>query len=86
MTKQCLIDQADVDVIPKLMNDGKGSIFSAIKNKNCEELNAFKISREYFKKLDVKKVIPLAPAGWDIKYLTKEEFNQYVEILENALW
>jgi len=84
--KQCYITQSDIDAIPKLMNDGKGSIFSAIKSKNCDQLNAFKISREYFKKMDINKVIPLAPAGWDIKYLTKEEFSQYTDLLENAPW
>ena len=84
--KQCLIDQADIGVIPQLNNDGRRPIFSAIKNKSCEQLAQYKTSREYFKKLDVNKAIPLAPARWSIDYLTKEEFKQYTDILENAPW
>lgn len=83
---QCAIDQNDIDIIPKLGNDGIGLILSSIKEKDCSKLNPFKASREYFRKLDVNKVVPLTPAGWNTNYLTSDEFKEYLSILDNAPW
>jgi hypothetical protein len=86
LTKQCLIDQADVDVIPQLTQEGKGPIFSAINNKDCKQLAPFKASREYFKQLKPKTKLPMPPNGWDTNYLTDKEFEQYTEIIADAPW
>lgn len=89
LTKQCQIEQADVDVIPHLYKPMKMEMISRIDRRDCKLFEKFKISRAYFKQmkqLKPKSAIPLAPAGWDISHLTEEEFKQYIEILENAPW
>jgi len=86
LTKQCLIDQVDVDVIPQLTQEGKGPIFSAINKGDCKQLIAFKASRNYFRQLKPKTKLPLPPNGWDTNYLTDKEFEQYSDIIANAPW
>lgn len=86
LTKQCSIDRSDVNVIPKLEEQTRMKLMSRIDRKDCKLFAQFKASREYFKSLKPKSQIPLAPAGWNIDYLTKKEFSQYAAILESAPW
>lgn len=83
---QCKIGQPDVDVIPKLSADTQRNLQSIISRRDCTLLQPFIASRSYFRKLDVKKEIPLPPVGWSINYLTEIEYQQYLDILNNAPW
>lgn len=86
LTKQCSIDRSDVNVIPQLEEKTRMKLMSWLDRKDCKFFAPFKVSREYFKSLKPKSQIPLAPAGWNIDYLTKQEFSQYAAILESAPW
>ena len=86
LTKQCLIDQADVNIIPLLKDQDRGKLISWIDKRDCHLLDAFKASRAYYRKLKPNSAIPLAPAGWNIDYLTDAEFQNYVNIMDNAPW
>jgi hypothetical protein len=86
LTKQCLIDRADIDIIKHFDNIVQANILKWTVDKDCKKLTPFKVSREYYRKLGYDKPIPLAPAGWDIAYFTSEEFKRYVDIIEKAPW
>lgn len=86
LTNQCHIDHADVDIIPQLNAQGREDLFSRIKKRDCELLAAFKASRNYYRQLSYDKPTPLAPAGWNIAYLTNEEFERYADIMDKAPW
>jgi hypothetical protein len=86
LTDQCKIGQPDVDAIPKLSADTQQNLLSLISRKDCTLLQPFIASRSYFMKLDDKKEIPLPPVGWSVKYLTETEYQQYLDILNNAPW
>jgi len=86
LTKQCFIDRADVDIIKILSDSQQAKILQWTAAKDCKMLAPFKATREYYRKLGYGKAIPLAPAGWGINYLTKEEFERYTDILEKAPW
>jgi hypothetical protein len=84
LTKQCLIEQADVIIIPALKASAK--LVSLIDKRDCRLLAPYKASRAYYKNLNLKSAIPLPPAGWDVGYLTNDEFKNYLYILDNAPW
>jgi lysyl-tRNA synthetase class II len=86
LTKQCLIDQADVNVIPQLGERTRMKLFSLIDKRDCKLLVPFKATRNFYRQLQYNKPIPLAPAGWSILYLTDKEFKRYTDILEKAPW
>ncbi|MGP8154080.1 MAG: hypothetical protein ACLQBQ_08060 [Smithella sp.] len=86
LTKQCLIEQADVNIIPLLKDKDRGKLISWIDKRDCRSLDAFKASRAYYRKLKPNSAIPLAPAGWNIDYITDAEFQNYVNILNGAPW
>jgi hypothetical protein len=86
LTKQCLIDSADLDIIPELDNDHQALILNGVTDRNCSKLASFKASREYYKKLRPNATIPLAPIGWAIDWLTEKEYQHYLDILNNAPW
>ena len=86
LTKQCLIDRADVDIIKQLSNNTQADILKWIAAKDCKKFTAFKASREYYRKLSYDKAIPLPPVGWNTPYLTGEEFKRYLDILDKAPW
>jgi len=85
---QCLIEQSDINAIPKLEKGTQKFLFSRIAMRDCKLLAGFKASRNYYHKLKLnpKGAIPLAPVGWSRNYLTKEELNQYDKILDEAPW
>ncbi len=86
LKNQCNMEQVDVDVIPQLDGRTQAEISEWIAAKDCKKLTPLKVSRDYYRQLSLDKVIPLAPAGWDIAYLTDAEWRNYLEILENAPW
>ena len=86
LIKQCLIDRADADVIPKLEEQTRMNLFSWIEKKDCKLFSAFKVSRAYYRQLKPKTRISLPPAGWDSVFLTDDEFKQYSEIIASAPW
>ena len=95
LTGQCQVDPRDVDVIGKLASDVQESLRSKIAQRQCSLLKVFIDSRNYFRRLDIKKPVPLPPAGWygeamsdgeGMHYLTKEERAQYNDIMNNAPW
>jgi hypothetical protein len=86
LTKQCLIDRADVDMIKQLSNNTQADILKWLAAKDCKKFTSFKASREYYRKLGYDKAIPLAPAGWSINHLTEKEFARYLDILDKAPW
>ena len=86
LTKQCFIDQADVNVIPQLEEQTRMNLFSWIDKKDCKLFWAFKASRGYYKQLKPKTRLPLPPAGWDSHFLTDGEFERYSDIIANAPW
>jgi uncharacterized membrane protein len=86
LTRQCLIDRADVEMIKQLSNNDQANILQWTAAKDCKKLTPFKVSREYYRKIGYDKAIPLAPAGWSINYLRKEEFERYLDILDKAPW
>jgi hypothetical protein len=86
LTKQCLIDRADVDIIKQLSNNAQANILMWTAAKDCTKFAPFKASRAYYRKLAYDKAIPLAPVGWNINYLTSEEYKRYIDILDKAPW
>ncbi len=86
LTDQCKIGQPDIDVIPKLSAKVQQDLLSRIAQRDCALLHPFITSRNYFWKLDVKKEIPLPPIGWSLDYLTSDEYQRYLDILNNAPW
>lgn len=86
LTDQCKIGQSDIDVIPKLSADTQQSLLSRIAQRNCALLQPFIASRNYLRQLKPNTVIPLTPPGWNVSYMTDEEFRQYLKILDSAPW
>ena len=86
LTKQCLIDSADLDIIPELDNDHQVQILNGVVERNCSKLASFKTSREYYRKLRIDAVVPLPPVGWSLSWLTDKEYQHYLDILNNAPW
>jgi hypothetical protein len=86
LTKQCLIDRADVDMIKQLSNNVQANILTWTAAKDCTKFAPFKASRAYYRKLGYDKVVPLPPVGWNISYLTNEEYKRYIDILDKAPW
>jgi hypothetical protein len=84
LTKQCLIDRADVDMIKQLSNNAQANILKWTAAKDCKKLTPLKASREYYKKLKPGSRLPLPPPGWDFDWLTDEEYLRFVDILQKA--
>jgi hypothetical protein len=86
LSGQCNIGQADINIIPKLSARTQQDLQSRIAKRDCALLQPFIASRNYFKRLKPNSVIPLTPLGWDVSYMTDEEFQQYLKILDSAPW
>ena len=86
LSGQCNIGQADINIIPKLSARTQQDLQSRIAKRDCALLQPFIASRNYFKGLKPNSVIPLTPLGWDVSYMTDEEFQQYLKILDSAPW
>jgi ankyrin repeat protein len=86
LLRQCLLEQSDIDAIPKLEKGIQKLLFSRIALRDCKLLAGFKASRNYYRQLKPNSKIPLPPAGWDSHYLTDEEFDRYKKILDDAPW
>ena len=86
LTDQCKIGQPDIDVIPKLSAKTQQDLLSRIAQRDCALFQPFIASRNYFKQLKPNTVVPLTPAGWNVSYMTDEEFQQYLKILDSAPW
>jgi hypothetical protein len=86
LTGECKIEQSDIDVIPKLDTKTQQMLLSRIAMRNCILLNSFKAVRNYYSSLKPKVRLPMPTGDWvhaDI-YLTEEEFNRYVKIMQEA--
>jgi len=83
---QCKIDRADVDVIPRLEAPTRDYLIAGLKNRDCGKLSAFVTSRAYFHTLRKNMKIPQPPVGWNVLYLTDQEFNAYLDIMSTAQW
>lgn len=86
MAGQCQVPQMDIDVIPELEGEAQRYILQWIDTNDCRKFVPYKNSRNYYRQLNVNKPIPLPPAGWNGRWLTPQEFKNYVQILENAPW
>ena len=86
LTDQCKIGQPDIDVIPKLSPTAQKNLLARIAQRDCTLLQPFIASRNYFRQLKPNTVVPLTPAGWNVSYMTDEEFKQYLKILDSAPW
>jgi len=84
LTKQCLIDRADVDMIKQLSNNAQANILKWTAAKDCKKLTPLKATRNYYRQLKPGVKLPTPPATWDFDYLTEEEFLRYVDILDKA--
>jgi hypothetical protein len=88
--KSCNIEQADIDVIPKLPAGGKENIQLVLESKhkhcNMEIIKSFKATREYLKKFTpIPELIPPPPRGYTRDYLTKEEQNYMIVTNNNII-
>ena len=86
LTGECKIEQSDIDVIPKLDAKTQQMLLSRVAMRNCTLLSSFKAVRNYYGALKPKERLPMPSGDWvnaDI-YLTEEEFNRYVKIMEEA--
>jgi ankyrin repeat protein len=86
LTGECKIEQSDIDVIPKLDAKTQQMLLSRIAMRNCTLLNSFNAVRNYYRSLKPKERLPMPSGDWvnaDI-YLTDEEFNRYVKIMQEA--
>ncbi len=86
LTDQCKIGQPDIDVIPKLGADTQQSLQSLISRRDCALLQPFIASRNYLRQLKPNTKVPLTPPGWNVSYMTDEEFQQYLKTLDTAPW
>lgn len=86
LTKQCLIDSSDLDIIRELGHDTQAQVMNWVAARDCGKFASLKASRNYYKSLKPGARIPLAPAGWNISWLTDKEFQRYLEILDKAPW
>lgn len=84
LTKQCLVDSADVDMIKQLSNNAQANILKWIAAQDCKRLTPFKSTRNYYRQLKPGVKLTTPPAGWDFDWLTDEEYLRYVDILNKA--
>lgn len=78
LTKQCLIDQADVNVIPKLKEETRNYLYFVIAHRDCKLLEPFKVTREFLKKFTPPPdKSPFPPKGFKNDFLTSEE-SKYI--------
>jgi len=86
LTSECKIEPSDIDVIPKLAAKTQQQLVSQIAMRDCTLLNSFKAVRNYYNSLKPKKALKMPPADWVYAdtYLTEEEYNRYVKIMEEA--
>jgi ankyrin repeat protein len=86
LTSECKIEPSDIDAIPRLATKTQQQLLSRIAMRNCTLLNSFKAVRIYYNSLKPKEALKMPPGDWvhaDI-YLTEEEFNRYVKIMQEA--
>jgi ankyrin repeat protein len=86
LAEQCKIEQADIDVIPKLDEKTKQFLLGRIALRDCSLFNRFVASRNYFRACKPNAALPMPPAGWDASYLTQEESKSWQKILDDAPW
>jgi hypothetical protein len=85
LTKQCHVDQADVDVISKLNQNGRNDLYTRIATRNCQLLEPFKATREFLGKYTpAPENAPKPPKGYNTDYLTKEEYD-YINSINNRM-
>ncbi len=84
--KRCLIERADVDVIPRLDKDARDRIFLWIDSGDCEKLKPFKVTREFLKKYTPPPdSAQMPPKGYDSQFLTADEQNHISEVNKRIL-
>lgn len=86
LTSECKIGPSDIDAIPRLAAKTQQQLLSRIAMRNCTLLNSFKAVRNYYNSLKPKEALKMPPADWGDAdmYLTEEEFNRYVKIMQEA--
>ncbi|MFZ1980358.1 MAG: ankyrin repeat domain-containing protein, partial [Smithella sp.] len=86
LTSECKIEPSDIDVIPRLAAKTQQQLLSRIAMRNCTLLNSFKAVRNYYNSLKPKEALKMPPGDWVYAdmYLTEEEFNRYVKIMQEA--
>jgi hypothetical protein len=85
LTKQCHIDQADVNVIPKLPEDGRELLSLLIAKRDCKRLEPFKATREYLKKYTPPpKESIMPPKGFKNDFLTQAE-SDYIDDINKRI-
>jgi hypothetical protein len=86
LLQQCRIPQADIDVIPQFIQKAQDNIARWIAENDARHLIPFKTTREYYRKLleNPGGKLPMPPATWDIDYLTREEFLNYINLLNHV--
>jgi len=86
LTSECKIEPSDIDAIPKLTTKTQQQLLSRIAMRNCTLLNSFKVVRNYYNSLKPKEALKMPPGDWGYAeiYLTDEEFNRYVKIMQEA--
>jgi hypothetical protein len=85
--KECKIAQADIPVIPRLSDDTQAILQARIHKRNCLLLEPFETSRNYYRQLlqlGPHEPLPAPPAVWNSMYLTADEFENYMKIVENT--
>jgi hypothetical protein len=79
LTKQCGIDNADIDVIRKLKVETREYLYALITKRDCKGLEPFKATREYLKKFNPPPdKSPFPPKGFKNDFLTEEE-SKYID-------
>ena len=86
LTSECKIEPSDIDAIPRLATKTQQQLLSRIAMRNCTLLNSFKAVRNYYNSLKPKEALKMPPGDWVYAdmYLTEEEFNRYVKIMQEA--
>ena len=85
LTKQCVIEQPDINVIPKLKAETSEYLYSLIARRDCKGLEPFKATREYLRKFTPPPdKSPFPPKGFKNDFLTEEE-SKYVDDVNNRI-
>ena len=86
----CNVEQADIDVIPGLPEDGRTNLELVLEypRRHCDmqAVKAFKETREYLRKFTPPpEVIPMPPGEYNRIYLTPAEAEYVIEISKRIL-
>jgi hypothetical protein len=88
--KSCNVQQADIEVIPKLPADGHENIQLVLESRrrNCDRpmIKSFKDTRDFLRKFTPPPAeSPSPPAGYEPNFLTPEELKYITDINKRIL-